>query len=146
VQAWGRGMLLGTTAGRRHGTCPPRQLTSLLVGGKLPPASCKAFAGPSHLPAAAGSGKVPESLATCSSDGIIKLWDTRMMGGGAGATGGAACTAQVATNARLTCMAAVDPAAAPKPKPKALAAAAGAAGAGEGMMQVRHLGGLSWAP
>ncbi|KAG2483532.1 hypothetical protein HYH03_017637 [Edaphochlamys debaryana] len=68
-----------------------------------------------------GYGKVPSSLVTCSSDGSIKLWDTRMLGGpgpgasgagtgGAGAGGGAAvCTAEVATNARLTCLAAVDP-------------------------------------
>ncbi|GLI69685.1 hypothetical protein VaNZ11_014373 [Volvox africanus] len=60
----------------------------------------------------AGSGKLPAYLATASSDGAIKLWDTRRLGGPAGAAPEAApavCTAQVSTNARLTCLVAVDP-------------------------------------
>ncbi|GLC45171.1 hypothetical protein PLESTB_000427800 [Pleodorina starrii] len=81
-----------------------------------------------------GPDKLPTSLATASSDGTIKLWDTRKLGGGGGGAAGggapaATCTAQVSTNARLTCLAAVDPdATAPRRGPKPAAAAAAAAG------------------
>eukprot|EP00873_Tetraselmis_striata_P026041 jgi/Tetstr1/446305/TSEL_033849.t1 len=45
----------------------------------------------------------PAHLASASTDGVLKLWDVRMMGSG----GRAACAlAEVATTARLTCLAA----------------------------------------
>ncbi|GIL89377.1 hypothetical protein Vretifemale_17193 [Volvox reticuliferus] len=81
----------------------------------------------------AGSGKLPSYLATASSDGTIKLWDTRRLGSPDGAASEAApavCTAQVSTDARLTCMVAVDPDADAPPrgmKPATKAPAVGAA-------------------
>mmetsp|Transcript_2944 Transcript_2944/g.6452 ORF Transcript_2944/g.6452 Transcript_2944/m.6452 type:complete len:445 (-) Transcript_2944:128-1462(-) len=51
-----------------------------------------------------GEGKLPLQLASASTDGLIKTWDLRMLGGG----GTAAGLGSAATNARLTCLCVVD--------------------------------------
>jgi hypothetical protein len=56
----------------------------------------------------AGTGSLPEALASASSDGSIKIWDLRMMSTGGAGTGAKAVT-EVETQARITCMVAVDP-------------------------------------
>lgn len=55
-----------------------------------------------HAPAAGG---VPDLLASASSDGVVKLWDARMLS----SSGACKALAQADTRARVTCMAAADP-------------------------------------
>lgn len=92
------------------------------------------------MAASAGANDLPASLATASSDGTIKLWDTRKLGGGSG--GGAAasgadaaapavCTAHVSSGARITCLAAVDPDQVVAARTKPATPAAAAAGSGK---------------
>ncbi|KAG2444218.1 hypothetical protein HYH02_009156 [Chlamydomonas schloesseri] len=88
-----------------------------------------------------GPNDLPASLATASSDGTIKLWDSRKLGGGGAGAGGAdgagaapaVCTAHVSSGARITCLAAVDPdrVVAARVKPAAPQGAAAAAGSGK---------------
>mmetsp|Transcript_25430 Transcript_25430/g.69083 ORF Transcript_25430/g.69083 Transcript_25430/m.69083 type:complete len:423 (-) Transcript_25430:930-2198(-) len=75
----------------------------------------------SVLPGGPGSS-VPQHLASASSDGVVKVWDVRMMSNGSlkgGQSSGAtkpgsgsihaAMLAQASTGARLTCLTTVDP-------------------------------------
>jgi hypothetical protein len=67
---------------------------------------------PSSQPAASrltlrapAAGGVPDLLASASSDGVVKLWDARMMS----SSGTCKALAQADTRARVTCMTAADP-------------------------------------
>lgn len=81
----------------------------------------------------AGSGALPELLASASSDGVVKLWDARAMSSPSSASRkDPTCIAQATTRARITCLTVCNPKApgsvqvpSPAPKPKASEEVAG---------------------
>ncbi|MEW5301868.1 MAG: hypothetical protein WDW36_004697 [Sanguina aurantia] len=80
------------------------------LGGAL--SGCARPAAPRH--ASPRGDAMPHSLAAASSDGIVKVWDTRMLGAGSGGDGSGSAAAaassravpiaSVSTGARITCL------------------------------------------